>query len=136
MPVPVPVNPTTTTESLEADTSAPPPPPIVIHIRKSCLGGPLIDTNLLPNTIEETIPIALVKKLIGKLLESSHKFETILARLGALQGEEMAISHSGSTYTIKLPTVPKLGSIEVVFSLLATALGCCQNLFSKPPIFI
>lgn len=129
LPAPLPVNPSTTTESLEADTSAPPPPPIVIHIRKSCMGGPLIDTNQLPNTIEETIPVALVKKLIGKLLEASHKFETILARLGALQGEEMAISHSGSTYTIKLPSVAQPGSVEAVFSLLANTLGCCQNLF-------
>ncbi|KAK9884732.1 hypothetical protein WA026_007577 [Henosepilachna vigintioctopunctata] len=124
--IPAPIPPT---ESLEADTSAPPPPPIVIHIRKTCSGGPLIDTTQLPDTVEDAMPVSLIKKLIGKLLDSSHKFETILARLGAMQGEEMAITHNGSTYTIKLPTLTKPGEVETVFNLLSNTLGCCQNLF-------
>ncbi|XP_056644274.1 polycomb protein Scm [Diorhabda sublineata] len=116
-------------QSPEADTSAPPPPPIVIQFRKNCSGGPLIDTTLFPMSVEDSTPSDLAKKLINQVLNASHKSETILARLGALRGEEMVITHEGSTYTIKLPQLVKASDLEGVFHTLEQALGCCRNLF-------
>ena len=118
-------------QSPEADTSAPPPPPIVIHMYKSCQGGPLINVTQLPATIEDISPAGVVKKLISELLSSSNKAETVLARLGTLRGEEVVISHDGITYTIKLPSLMKTEDLENAFIVLASSLGCCQNLFSK-----
>ncbi|XP_063906464.1 polycomb protein Scm [Zophobas morio] len=129
-PVPPPPITSTVAEAPEADTSAPPPPPITIQIRKSCSGGPLIDSTQLPPTIEETTPKSLAKSLISKILSASHKSETILARLGALRGEEMVITHMGTTYTIKLPQLAKSADLENVFTALASALECCHNMFS------
>lgn len=118
-------------QSPEADTSVPPPPPITIHIYKSCSGGPLITASSLPSSVEETSVVALTKKLITEILSASSKSETVLARLSALRGEEMVISHGGTTYTIKLPQILKTSDLEKVFTALATALGCCPHLFSK-----
>lgn len=42
----------------------------------------------------------------------------------------MVISHGGSTYTIKLPTLQKNSDLDTVFSTLSSSLGCCQYLFS------
>ncbi|KAG5891166.1 hypothetical protein JTB14_000554 [Gonioctena quinquepunctata] len=117
-------------QSPEADTSAPPPPPITVHFRKGCLGGPLVDSSQLAASIEDTAPEILAKKLVGQILNASHKSEKILARLGALSGEEMVISHNGNTFTIKLPQLLKAGDMEGVFQALAQALGCCQNIFA------
>ncbi|XP_068911715.1 polycomb protein Scm [Tenebrio molitor] len=125
---PVPIS-STVAESPEADTSAPPPPPIAVHVKKSCAGGPLVDSLQLPSAIEEATPKALAKSLVGKILSASHKSETILARLGALRGEEMVITHLGTTYTIKLPQLTKSADLDSVFAALASALGCCHNLF-------
>jgi polycomb protein SCMH1 len=127
---PVPIS-STVAESPEADTSAPPPPPIAVHVKKSCAGGPLVDSLQLPSAIEEATPKALAKSLVGKILSASHKSETILARLGALRGEEMVITHLGTTYTIKLPQMTKSADLDSVFAALASALGCCHNLFCK-----
>jgi polycomb protein SCMH1 len=129
---PVPIS-STVAESPEADTSAPPPPPIAVHVKKSCAGGPLVDSLQLPSAIEEATPKALAKSLVGKILSASHKSETILARLGALRGEEMVITHLGTTYTIKLPQMTKSADLDSVFAALASALGCCHNLFCKCP---
>lgn len=118
-------------QSPEADTSAPPPPPIIVYFRKNCLGGSLIDSTQLPNSVEDVSPILLAKKLVNQILSASHKSETILARLGALRGEEMVISHSGSTFTIKLPQLSKASDLENVFTVLSQALGCCHNIFGK-----
>lgn len=116
-------------ESPEADTSAPPPPPIVLHFRKSCSGGPLIDTTQFPDTIDDTTPSTVAKKLVNELLNASHKPEKILARLGALHGDEMVITHGGNTFTIKLPQLRKASDLENLFPILSAAIGCCQNLF-------
>lgn len=117
-------------QSPEADTSAPPPPPINIYVHKTCLGGPLIDVTQLSASVEDTTPIAVAKKLVSDILLASGKAETVLTRLGALRGEEVAISHGGTTYTIKLPTLNKASDLDNLFSSLATSLGCCQQLFS------
>ncbi|KAF2885257.1 hypothetical protein ILUMI_20923 [Ignelater luminosus] len=121
---------TSDVQSPEADTSAPPPPPITVYMHKACLGGPLIDTIQLPSSVEDTTPTAVAKKLVTALLAASSKAETILARLGALRGDEIAISHGGSTYTIKLSTLQKASDLEHVFADISTSLGCCQQLFS------
>lgn len=118
-------------QSPEADTSAPPPPPITIHLRKNCKGGPLIDATQLPTTVDDVTPGILAKKLVNQILTASHKAETILARLGALCGEEMVITHGGNTFTIKLPTLSKASDLENVFSTLSQTLGCCHNMFGK-----
>lgn len=118
-------------QSPEADTSAPPPPPISIFFRKNCSGGPLIDSTQLPNAVEDISPILLAKKLVNQILNSSHKSETILARLGALRGEEMVITHNGSTFTIKLPQLSKASDLENVFNVLSQTLGCCHYMFGK-----
>lgn len=118
-------------QSPEADTSAPPPPPIAIYFRKSCSGGPLMDAAQLPTSVEDISPIALAKKLVNQILNTSHKSETILARLGALQGEEMVISYNGGTFTIKLAPLSKASDLENVFHVLSQALGCCHNIFGK-----
>lgn len=118
-------------QSPEADTSVPPPPPIIIHIYKSCSGGPLFSAALLPSSVEDVSAVAVTKKLITEILSASTKPETVLARLSALRGEEMVISHGGTTYTIKLPQILKNSDLEKVFSALATAIGCCPHLFSK-----
>lgn len=73
----------------------------------------------------------VAKKAVSEILGASSKPETVLARLGALRGEEMVISHGGTTYTIKLPALVKTSDLENVFSALSSSLGCCQNLFSK-----
>lgn len=73
----------------------------------------------------------LAKKLINQILLASHKSETILARLGALRGEEMVITHDGNTYTIKLPQLGKAGDLTNVFQIVSQALGCCHNIFGK-----
>lgn len=118
-------------QSPEADTSVPPPPPVTIHIYKTCSGGPLITASILPPSVEDTSAVAVTKKLIAEILNASSKSETILARLSALRGEEMVITHGGTSYTIKLPQILKISDLEKVFSALATALGCCNNLFCK-----
>lgn len=118
-------------QSPEADTSAPPPPPITIYLYKTCSGGPLVDTSQLPASVEDTSPTAVTKRLVMELLAASSKSETVLARLGSLRGEEMVISHGGTTYTIKLPQLLKTSDLDRVFGALATALGCCHQLFSK-----
>lgn len=118
-------------QSPEADTSAPPPPPIVIHVYKTCQSGTLFDAAELPSTIEDISVTALAKKLVTEILRASSKTETILARLGALRGDEMVISHGGSTYTIKLPTLHKTNDLETVFTTISSSLGCCQHMFSK-----
>lgn len=118
-------------QSPEADTSAPPPPPTVVHFYKTCLGGPLIDTEHLPASVLAASPAEVAKKLIGELLLSSSKPETILARLGTLAGEETVISYRENAFTIKLPTLQKASDLDNLFSVLATSLGCCQRLFSK-----
>lgn len=118
-------------QSPEADTSAPPPPPITICFRKKCSGGPLIDAMQLPLSVEDVSPIILAKKLVNQLLNASHKSETILARLGALRGEEMVITHGGSTYTIKLPQLSKASDLENAITVLCQTVGCCHNLFGK-----
>lgn len=118
-------------QSPEADTSAPPPPPITVYMHKTCLGGPLIDTAQLPSSVEDTTPTAVAKKVVTALLAASNKAETILARLGALRGDEIAISHGGSTYTIKLSSLQKASDLEQVFADISASLGCCQQLFSK-----
>lgn len=123
-------------QSPEADTSAPPPPPIVIYFRKSCTGGPLIDSTLLASSVEDSSPADLAKKLVNQILSASHKSEKILARLGTLSGEEMVITHEGNTYTIKLPQLVKASDLEEVFHILAQALGCCRNLFSKSTFYL
>ncbi|XP_018328250.1 polycomb protein Scm-like isoform X2 [Agrilus planipennis] len=117
-------------QSPEADTSAPPPPPIVVHLRKSCMGGPLIDSSLLPLIIEDTSPVDLAKKLVVELLGASNKPDVVLARLGSLQGEEMVVTHEGTSYTIKLPGLQKASDLEGVFTALVTSLGCCSQLFA------
>lgn len=115
----------------EADTSAPPPPPIVVSVREGCSGGSLVDTGQLPASLEDANVAVLVKRLVKKVLGASHKSETVLARLGALTGEEMVITYGGATYTIKLPQFGKVEDLEVVFTALASALGCCPNLFCE-----
>lgn len=95
------------------------------------MGGPLIDSTQLPNSVEDVSPILLVKKLVNQILSASHKSETILARLGALRGEEMVISHNGSTFTIKLPQLSKASDLENVFNTISQVLGCCHNIFGK-----
>ncbi|XP_060524773.1 polycomb protein Scm [Cylas formicarius] len=117
-------------QSPEADTSAPSPPPTVIYINKTCSGGNLFDTSQLPRVIEDVSLTTLIKKLIIHLLGISNKSEKILARLGALQGDEMVISHEGNTFTIKLPHFGSVGDLNGVFQTLSQALGCCSNLFS------
>ncbi|XP_022905806.1 polycomb protein Scm [Onthophagus taurus] len=117
-------------QSPEADTSAPPPPPIVVHLYKTCLGGPLFDATLLKPSVEDQSPVGVAKKLIAEIMRTSHKAETILARLGALRGDEMVITHEGSTYTIKLPVLTGKSDLENVFEALSTSLGCCSNLFA------
>ncbi|KAJ8927613.1 hypothetical protein NQ314_019891 [Rhamnusium bicolor] len=91
--------------------------------------GPLIDAIQLPSNIEDTTPAALAKKLVNQILIASHKSETILARLGALRGEEMVITHDGNTYTIKLPQLAKASDLGNVFQIVSQVLGCCHNLF-------
>lgn len=118
-------------QSPEADTSVPPPPPILIYFNKSCLGGSFIDVEQLPQLVEDTSPIIVAKKLISELLETSHKPETILSRLGSLRGEEMVISHNGNAYTIKLPAIQKASDLENVITSLASSLGMCPRLCSK-----
>lgn len=118
-------------QSPEADTSAPPPPPIVIYFYKTCSGGPLVNTHQLPASVEDTSPVAVTKKLVIELLSASSKPETLLARLGSLRGEEMVVSYGGTTYTIKLPQITKTSDLDRVFGALATAVGCCHQLFSK-----
>ncbi|XP_030748827.1 polycomb protein Scm [Sitophilus oryzae] len=113
----------------EADTSAPSAPSTPIYFRKKCSGGPLIDTAQLATTIEDSSPIGLAKKLVGQLLDSSNKSEKILARLSALNGEEVVLSHEGTTYTIKLPQLNAVSDFENVFQAVSQALGCCQHLF-------
>ncbi|KAJ8944719.1 hypothetical protein NQ318_007932 [Aromia moschata] len=133
-PIPTPTVSSTAPEvvqSPEADTSAPPPPPITIYFRKNCSGGPLIDPSQLPSVIEDTTPTALAKKLVSQILSASHKSETILARLGALRGEEMVITHDGNTYTIKLPLLTKASDLRNVFQIISQALGCCHNIFGS-----
>lgn len=121
----------TEVQSPEADTSVPPPPPISIYLYKSCSGGPFLNTASLPLSVEDTSVFAVTKKLINEILSASSKSETVLARLSALRGEEMVISHGGTTYTIKLPQILKTSDLERVFSALTTTLGCCPHLFSK-----
>lgn len=120
-------------QSPEADTSAPPPPPITVYVYKTCTGGPLVDVTQLPATIEDPSPVELAKKIVLELLSASSKPETMLARLGALRGEEMVITHDGNTYTIKLPALQKASDLENTFSALAASLGCCQQLFHVEP---
>lgn len=91
----------------------------------------MIDVNHLPSAIDDTTPSAVAKKLVNQILLSSHKSETILARLGALRGEETVITHDGNTYTIKLPQLAKAADLSNVFQTVAQALGCCQNLFGE-----
>ncbi|KAI4458642.1 polycomb group protein [Holotrichia oblita] len=117
-------------QSPEADTSAPPPPPVTVHFHKTCQGGPLFDTTQLPSSVEDISSVMVAKKVVSEILGASSKPETVLARLGALRGEEMVISHGGTTYTIKLPALVKTSDLEYVFSALSSSLGCCQNLFS------
>ncbi|CAH0552455.1 unnamed protein product [Brassicogethes aeneus] len=117
-------------QSPEADTSVPSPPPIVIYFRRSCLGGPFIDVKSLPVSIEDVIVSDLLKKLVKQLLAVTHKAELILSRLGTGSGEEMAVTHAGSTYNVKLPTALKSTDLDNVFRALATSLACCQNLFA------
>lgn len=85
----------------------------------------------MPSCVEDTSAVAVTKKLINEILNASSKPETVLARLSALRGEEMVISHGGTTYTIKLPQIMKTSDLEKVFSALATTVGCCHQLFSK-----
>lgn len=118
-------------QSPEADTSAPPPPPINIRFRKKCSGGPLIDSTLLPSSVEDISPTILAKKLVNQLLNVSHKSDTILARLGALRGDEMVITHGGNTFTIKLPQLSKASDLENTIHILSQTLGCCHNLIGK-----
>lgn len=118
-------------QSPEADTSAPSPPPVVIYIYKSCQSGSLFETSTLPSSIEDTSLLNLAKKLVLEILKASSKTETILARLGALTGEEIVISHAGSTYTIKLPTLLKTSDVETMIMEISSSLRCCQQLFSK-----
>lgn len=117
-------------QSPEADTSAPLPPPITIYFKNDCIGGALLDTGLLPVSVEDATPITLTKSFINKILSASHKPEAVLARLGALRGDEMAITYLGTTYTIKLPQVLKPLDLESVFQAVVSTLGCCHNLFS------
>lgn len=91
----------------------------------------MVNTALMASSVEDTSPVAVTKKLIIEILNASSKPETVLARLSALRGEEMVISHGGTTYTIKLPQILKTSDIERVFSALATTVGCCHHLFSK-----
>lgn len=114
----------------EADTSGPPLPPVVLYIHKPCLGGPYIDIAELPVKLEDTSMLALTKKMVSAILKASNKAEVILAKLGALRGEEIAIGYNGTTYTIKLPLVVKASDYEAVFQALSASLGCCAQLFS------
>ncbi|CAG9865136.1 unnamed protein product [Phyllotreta striolata] len=120
-------------QSPEADTSAPPPPPVAVYVRKGCAGGALVDATLLPASVEEATLPDLAKQLIDGILRASHKSEKILARLGVgapSGGEETAITHEGTTYTVKLPRLTKIGDLDGLFRQLTQTLGCCQNLFS------
>ncbi|CAH1118812.1 unnamed protein product [Phaedon cochleariae] len=144
-PPPLAVPPTTTVtstaasdpvQSPEADTSASPPPPVLVHVRRACSGGPLIDPALLSARLEHATPTGVARLLVGQLLGASHKAEKVLARLGGAgieeeeeDWEEMAVAHGGRTYTVRLPRLGKQGDLEKAFRALAQALGCCQNLF-------
>lgn len=130
---PLPINSPPQVEIPEADTSVPSvnnsPSLLTIHVRKQCIGGPLIDTRQLPDIIEDMSPLTLIKKLIGKILEASHKSETILSRLGSLQGEDVTLTFENNSYTVRLPSLSKSDSCEIVLNTFAVCLGFCKNLF-------
>ncbi|KAB0802043.1 hypothetical protein PPYR_04229 [Photinus pyralis] len=125
----IPVVNTSDIQSPEADTSAPLPPPITVYVYKTCTGGPLVDVAQLSTNLEDSSPLELAKKIVLELLASSSKAETMLARLGALRGDETVITHNGNSYTIKLPIPQKASDLENVFASLSASLGCCQQLF-------
>lgn len=121
-----------TTEILmpEADTSAPPPPPMTIYIRRSCAPGQFLDATRLPSSCEDTSASGVTKRLIQAILSASSKPDNILARLGNLRGEEIAVTHDGVTYNIKLPPVNKSSDFLSVFSVVSGAIGCCPQMFT------
>lgn len=68
---------------------------------------------------------------LQELLAASPKPDTLLSRLGTLRGEEMAITHDGNTYNIKLPTINKPNDFTAVFTAVATAINICPQIFGK-----
>nr|XP_023023358.1 polycomb protein Scm [Leptinotarsa decemlineata] len=103
-------------QSPEADTSATPPPPIAIHFRKSCLGGPLIDSTQLVSSIEDTSPAVLAKKLVSQV-----RCQLFIC-ISTFKSVKLIIKNETK--------LSKAGDLEGVFQTLSQALGCCQNLFA------
>ncbi|XP_066245660.1 polycomb protein Scm-like isoform X1 [Euwallacea similis] len=114
----------------EADTSASSLPATFIYFHRNCNGGTLINTALLPVSLDDVSMLTLQKKFLEQLLTASSQPDVVMSKLQTLTGDDIDINFKGDIQTLQLPKVNTVYDLENMLQQVSQTLQCCPNLWA------